>query len=126
METNVKTTKITVNDLELWTAPFGQNKAIISAREEGMKIFLLKLHEKLPEDFELLVDDADFCEEDMEGTFSVIVDPEIVHLEVFAGSGKIGFVVNKPDCDEDCENCKIKNNCAEAADDGEETEEANG
>ena len=37
METNVKTTKITVNDMELWTAPFGQNKAVIIAREEGMR-----------------------------------------------------------------------------------------
>lgn len=119
METNVKTTKITVNDLELWTAPFGQNKAVIIAREEGMKIFLLKLHQKLPEDFELLVDDAEFSEEDMEGAFSVIVDPETVHMEIFAGSGKIGFVVSKPDCDEDCENCKLRD-CED------DEEEANG
>ena len=102
------TTKITVNDLELWTAPFGKNRATITAVEEGLKVFLLKLHQKLPDDFELFVDDEDFCEEDMEGPFSVIVDPEKVRLEIFAGSGKIGLVVDRPDCDGDCENCSEK------------------
>lgn len=126
METMKKCTKISVGQLELWTAPFGNVKATITATEEGTKLALMRMHLKNPERFQTMVDDDELCAEDMEGTFSVIVDPEIVHLEVFAGSGKIGFAVNKPDCDEDCENCKIKNNCAEAADDGEETEEANG
>ncbi len=119
MEKGFTATKITVNDMELWTAPFGENRATITAVEEGMKIFLLKLHQKLPDDFQLMVDDADFCEEDMEGAFSVIVDPEAVRIEVFAGSGKIGFVVDKPDCDGECENC-TEDECPER---GEEQED---
>ena len=107
MEKNNGATKITIGDLELWTAPFGENKATITAVEAGTKKALQILHQKMPESFELLVDESDFCEEDMEGPFSVIVDPEKVGITVYPGEGKLGFTVS-PDCDGDCEHCEYK------------------
>lgn len=111
METrNIKSTKITIGDAELWTAPFGAKKAAISANEGGMKKYLLNLHKKMPDVFELLVDEEDFNEEeDMDGTFTVIVDPEVVSMAFILGEGKLGFTVSRP-CDEDCEHCQY-NGC---------------
>lgn len=106
--TNNGATKIIIGDLELWTAPFGEKKATISAVEEVAKKALILLHEKMPESFEVLVDEADFCEEDTEGVFSVIVDPEKVCITVYPGAGKMGFTVS-PDCEGDCEHCEF--NC---------------
>ena len=97
-------TKIKVGKLELWTAPFGEKKATISAHDDGMKEVLLQLHQKMPNAFELMVDEADFCEEDIEGIFSLIVDPENVTINVIPGSGKLGFTVCR-ECDGDCDNC---------------------
>ena len=110
-------TKITVGDLELWTAPFGENKATITAVEGGAKRLLLHLHQRLPDVFELFVDDEEFCAEDMDGAFSVIVDPEVVNLTITPGYGNFAFGVNRP-CDGDCEHCEY-NDC-------EDKEEANG
>ena len=102
-------TKIVIGDLELWTAPFGAEKATITALEGGTKLILKRLHDKLPDVFDLMVDDEDFCEEDMEGAFSVIVDPEVVTLSISPGLGKFGFSVSRQ-CDGDCENCEL-NDC---------------
>ena len=117
-------TKITVGDLELWTAPFGAKKATITAIEGGAKRVLLNLHKKLPDVFELLVDDEDFCEEDMDGAFSVIVDPEQVSMAIYPGEGKFGFNVSRP-CDGDCENCKLEG-CDHAAEEDPEMEDVKG
>lgn len=116
-ETMNKNTRITVGDLELWTAPFGANKATITATEGGTKVLLMNLHRRLPEVFELMVDEADFCQDDMEGAFSVIVDPELVDLRVSLGDGKVSFAVRR-ECNEDCDNCEY-NDC-------KDKEEANG
>jgi hypothetical protein len=59
--------------------------------------------------FELFVDDEDFCEEDMDGAFSVIVDPEVVTLSITPGEGKFGFSVAR-ECNGDCEHCEY-NDC---------------
>ena len=90
-------TKITIGDVELWTRPFGQNKALISATEEGTKLYLYETHKKHPEHFEIFVDDEDFCKEDLEGAFSVIVDPEYVQMLIQPGTGRFGFRVAVPD-----------------------------
>lgn len=116
--TNKGATKIIIGDLELWTAPFGENKATITALEAGMKKVLLHMHQKMPETFELMVDDEDFCEEDMEGTFSVIVDPEKVCITCYPGAGKMGFTVS-PECDGDCDHCEM-NKCDQAKEDTNE------
>ena len=50
--------------------------------------------------FEILQDDKDFCEEDLEGTFSLIVDPERVHLLIGLGNAGIGFRVSEDDEEE--------------------------
>ena len=105
----INTTKITVGQLELWTAPFGEYKATITAIEAGTKKLLLHLHQKMPDVFELFVGDEDFCEEDMDGAFSVIVDPEVVTLSITPGEGKFGFSVAR-ECNGDCEHCEY-NDC---------------
>lgn len=91
METVRKCTKISVGQLELWTAPFGNGKATITATEKGTKMALLHLHQKKPDIFELLVEDEKFCEEDMEGAFSVIVDPELVIFAIRPGEGRFSI-----------------------------------
>lgn len=98
MENYEKDTKIEVGDVEFWTKPFGKDKAMITALEGGLKLFLLETHKKHPEYFELLTDD--FCEEDLEGAFSVIVDPTVVQLIIVPGCGRIGFRVEAPDEEE--------------------------
>lgn len=100
--------RISIGDLEMWTAPFGKNKATISAREEGTKLYLLNVHKKMPDVFELLVDDDDFCDEDLDGVFSVIVDPEMVTMQFYPGTARFGFAVTRP-CDGDCGNCQYEN-----------------
>lgn len=110
--------KITVGQLELWTAPFGENKATITATDAEMKKVLLHLHQKLPDVFELMVDDEDFCKEDMDGAFSVIVDPEVVTLAISPGDGNFGFNVSR-ECNGDCDHCEL-NDCTDRG------EEANG
>lgn len=91
METMKKCTKISVGQLELWTAPFGNGKATITATEKGTKMALLRMHRKNPERFQTMVDDDELCAEDMEGAFSVIVDPELVYMVIRPGDGQIYF-----------------------------------
>lgn len=86
-----KGAKIVIGDVELWTRPFGKDKAMITAVEGGMKMYLLSMHTHHPDLFELMVEDAEFCEEDMHGAFSVIVDPEKTFMIIRPGSGKVGF-----------------------------------
>ena len=113
-------TKIVIGDLELWTAPFGEKLATVTALEGGTKIILKHLHEKLPDVFQLMVDDEDFCEEDMDGTFSVIVDPEVVTLSISPGSGKFGFSVSR-ECSGACESCEL-NDCKDREEDSADEE----
>lgn len=101
METVRKCTKITIGQLELWTAPFGNGKATITATEKGTKMALLHLHQKHPEHFQTLVDDDELCTEDMEGAFSVIVDPELLYMVIRPGDGQISFGVRACDLDEE-------------------------
>ena len=104
-ENRCRLTRIAVGQVELWTAPFGEKRATITATEAGTKKVLLHLHQKLPDVIELMVDDEDFCEEDMEGAFSIIVDPEIVQISVIPGNGLLAFEVMK-ECDDECEQCE--------------------
>ena len=104
-KTTNRPTRIRIGELELWTAPFGENRATITAVEAGTKKTLQLLHQKMPEVFELMVDEEEFCEEDMDGAFSVIVDPEQVALNIMPGSGRFAFGVSEA-CDGDCEHCE--------------------
>lgn len=103
-----KLTKITVGQAEMWTRRFGKNRALLIAVEEGLKKLLLHLHQKLPNVFELFVDDEGFLPEDMEGYFAVIVDPEVVRIGVIPGKGLLSFEVDR--CGGDCDNCEY-NDC---------------
>jgi len=104
-KTTNRPTRIRIGELELWTAPFGENRATITAVEAGTKKTLQLLHQKMPEVFELMVDEDEFCDEDMDGAFSVIVDPEQVALNIMPGSGRFAFGVSEA-CDGDCEHCE--------------------
>lgn len=86
-----KGAKIAIGDVELWTKPFGKRKAMITTMEECAKLYLLKLHKDHPDLFKLLVEDSEFCKEDMEGAFSVIVDPEKVQMIIIPGMGLLTF-----------------------------------
>ena len=107
MET--KETKITIGDLTFWTRPWGEGKAVLTANETSLNHWLYNVHKEHPDVFEILQDDEDFCEEDMDGAFSVIVDPEVVTLQISPGEGKFGFSVAR-ECNGDCENCEY-NDC---------------
>ncbi len=96
MESRDKLTHIKVGDFELWTKPWGKKAALI-ANEGGIIRLLLILHKKMPDLFETLVDPAELCEEDLENTFTVIVDPEKVSIEIVPGTGRIGFTCRKED-----------------------------
>lgn len=89
--------KIVIGDVELWTAHFGKDKATITAREEGTKLWLYHMHKKMPDLFEIYQDDEDFCEEDLEGAFTVIVNPEKVEILITPGNIRIGFRCVVPD-----------------------------
>lgn len=93
MET--KDTKITIGDLTFWTRPWGDGKALLTANEAGTNRWLYNVHREHPDIFEILQDDEDFCSEDLEGTFSVIVDPEKVSLLIGLGNAGIGFRVSE-------------------------------
>lgn len=94
MET--KDTKITIGDVTLWTRPWGDGKAILTANEPETNRWLYKVHTEHPEYFEILQDDEDFCEEDLEGSFSLIVDPEKAQLLIGLGDPGIGFRIGLP------------------------------
>ena len=87
--------KITVEDHTFWTRPWVDGKAMITTNDVRLNCFLFKLHQKDPEYFEIMMDE-DICEEDLEGAFSVIVDPEAVQIIVYPGTGDIGISVDKP------------------------------
>lgn len=112
MESIEKGIKITIGQLELWTAPFGKDRATITATEGGTKIMLLQLHKKMPEDFQLFVEDEDFCKEDMDCAFSVIVDPKVVTMEIEPGKGEFSFRIAR-EC-EDCDGCEECDDCGTA------------
>ena len=96
-----ETIKIVIDDAELWTRPFGEDKALVMATEGGVKRFLHAIYKKHPDYFELL--EPDFCEEDLEGMFCLIVDPEVVQLMILPGCGRFGFRIEVPEEDEDDE-----------------------
>ena len=94
-----ETIKIVIDDAELWTRPFGDDKALVMATEGGVKRFLHEIYKKHPKYFELL--EPDFCEEDLEGVFSLIVDPEVVQIMIMPGCGRFGFRIEVPYVNED-------------------------
>lgn len=98
MET--KDTKITIGDLTFWTRPWGDGKAMLTANEPGTNRWLYNVHKEHPDVFEILQDDEDFCKEDLEGAFSIIVDPERVYLLIGLGNAGIGFRVSEGDEEE--------------------------
>lgn len=89
---NEVATKITVDEAEVWTRPFGDGLALIMTNEEGVKQFLYGNLMKYPEYFDALTDDC--CEEDLDGMFAVIVDPQVVQMIVMPGCGRIGFRID--------------------------------
>ncbi len=89
--------KVVIGDVELWTRPFGEKKALVTATEGGTKLYLLRMHQKYPESFETFVGDEELCEEDLDGTFSVIVEPEKVNMIIEPGTGRFGFRLSVPD-----------------------------
>lgn len=94
-------TPIFVGEHVLWTSPWANGKAIISANGQSEKEFLYRAFSKHPEHIETLVDLRDFCEEDLDGTFSVIVDPEEVVLEIVPGTGMMQLRLITRDDDDD-------------------------
>lgn len=98
MET--KETKITIGELTFWTRPWGEGKAVLTANETSLNHWLYNVHKEHPDVFEILQDDEDFCEEDLEGTFSLIVDPGKVSLLIGLGEVGIGFRVSEDDEEE--------------------------
>lgn len=98
---NQNDTRITVGTSRLWTSPWGNGKALISANGKSEKEFLYRAFARHPEHFETLVNTREFCEEDLEGTFSVIVDPEEVVLEIVPGSGLMQLRLIARDDDDD-------------------------
>ena len=93
--------KITIGDAELWTRPFGDELALIMANEAGVKRFLYETYKKHPEYFDLLAEDL--CEEDLDGTFSLIVDPCVVQMLIMPGCGRFGFRIDQAVEDDDDE-----------------------
>ena len=96
-----ETIKITIDDAVLWTRPFGEDKALIMATEGGVKRFLYEMYKRHSDYFELLADD--FCEEDLEGMFCLIMDPYVVQMMILPGSGRFGFRIEVPEEDEEDE-----------------------
>jgi len=73
----VNETKITIGDITLWSRPWTDGKALLSANEGGLKLFLYEMHKRYPDHVQLLVDDDDFSKEDLKGCFSVITDSTV-------------------------------------------------
>ncbi len=92
MDSLNKLTHIKVGDFELWTKPWGKKAALI-ANEGGMIRLLQILHTKMPDIFETLVDDV--TPEDIENTFTVIVNPDVVVIEIVPGDGRINITGRK-------------------------------
>lgn len=78
--------RIKIGDVELWTGRWNEHKAFISCRNERIKAYLAGVARRYPDQVELMVNDEDFCQEDMDGTFTVIVDPTLVNIIVTPGS----------------------------------------
>lgn len=88
-------TKITIGGLTLWTRPWGEKKAMIISTDVRMNCYLYRIHKKDPEYLEILQDDEDICPEDLEGAFSLIVDPEAVQIIIYPGLGEVGIGVER-------------------------------
>ena len=88
--------KIVAGDIVIWTRPWANGKALITTSEEGLNQFFFHLHTQYPDHVELMVEDMDFCNEDLKGTFSVIVDPVTTAIEFVPGSGNFQIRFLKP------------------------------
>lgn len=88
-------TKITVGDYTLWTRPWGEKKAMITSNDLRLNCYLFKIHQNDPEHFEILMEPDEVCEKDLEGAFSVIVDPDLVQIVIYPGLGDIGISVER-------------------------------
>lgn len=92
----IKSVKITAEGVNIWTRPWANGKALITTSEEGLNQFFFHLHTQYPDHVELMVEDADFCNEDLKGAFSVVVDPVVTALEFKPGSGDFQIRFLKP------------------------------
>ena len=90
-----ETIKIEIDGAVLWTRPFGDDKALVMATEGGVKRFLYEIYKKHPDYFELL--EPDFCDEDLDGMFCLIMDPEVVQIMIMPGCGRFGFRIEVPE-----------------------------
>lgn len=81
-------TKLQLGDFVLWTKPWGEDKAVITATDPETIDLLLNLHIHHPDLFDTYVDDMLYAE-DLENTFSVIVDPDIISLEIIPGDATL-------------------------------------
>lgn len=93
----IEMTKITIGDSALWFRPFGKDKVMISANDPDMIEMLGDCHMNCPDLFDTLVDDEDLCSEDLQNTFSVIIDPKEVDFVIsFVDAGDFGFRIRNP------------------------------
>lgn len=83
----IKSVKITAEDVNIWTRPWAHGKALITTNERELNKFFFSLYNQYPDYVEVLPEAGDFCEEDLEGAFSVVVDPVVTALEFTPGSG---------------------------------------
>jgi hypothetical protein len=83
---------------KIWMRRFGYKKAMLTTADERLKSFLVNFMKKNQDgSVEPLVDLDEFCQEDLEGAASFIVDTDRVQLLIDLGLFGIGIMHMKPD-----------------------------
>ena len=81
---------------KIWMRKFGYKKAMLTTADERLKSFLVNFMKKNPDSVEPLVEIEEFCQEDLEGAASFIVDTDRVQLLIDLGLFGIGIMHMKP------------------------------
>ena len=75
--------KIEIGDLVLWSRPWSDGRALVTANEGGTNIFLYDFAKKHPDSCWLLEDEDEFTRNQVtDGAFSIVVDPKRFRISV--------------------------------------------
>ena len=78
--------KIEIGDLVLWSRPWSDGRALVTANEGGTNIFLYDFAKKHPDSCWLLEDEDEFTRNQVtDGAFSIVVDPKRFRISVELG-----------------------------------------
>lgn len=94
---NVTMSRLQYDDTVIFLRDWADGKVLLTSADEDVKRTWRRINERQPKAVQMLVDRDDLTDEDMEGTVSVIMDPEWMEIGIDPRDHTLAFYVEEDD-----------------------------